>query len=297
MNKSDELKDFFLKLLLQQTDEKATEWLQHQKKRIKEDPTDIKFFIAFSQASRYFKKIPLLVSSEELTKANELAEDFRPDSWNQLQTARVFLMLNFPITDASKWLKTFHKIFETADMYEQEALYAALPIMPFQSDMLDRAMEGLRTNISTVFDAVALNNPYPAKYFDERAWNQMVLKAVFMQRPLFQIQQADQRANPKLSDILVDFAHERWAAGRSVMPELWRYVGPFLKEKNISDIQKVLQSGDPLQEKAGLLVCKNSSLESFRNLPAQISSMKDTNGTGKVTWDQIGKEFQEANNA
>ena len=55
----------------------------------------------------------------------------------------------------------------------------------------------------------------------------MVLKALFVETTLAPIVGLDERANPELARILRDYAHERWAAGRPVSPELWRCVGPF----------------------------------------------------------------------
>lgn len=54
----------------------------------------------------------------------------------------------------------------------------------------------------------------------------MVLKALFIDTTLHPIVGPDERANSKLATLLCDYAHERWAAGRAVTPELWRCVGP-----------------------------------------------------------------------
>jgi len=140
---------------------------------------------------------------------------------------------------------------------------------------------------------VALKNPFPSQYFDERAWNQMVIKAIFLQRPLYQIQNADERANPNLAKILVDFAHERWAAGRKVMPELWRFVGPYTDGGNIADIKKILNSSDPIQVKAGLLACSSSDFGEAKKLLDLQPKMYEAIHNGEISWESIGKEFQE----
>ncbi|SMD41577.1 hypothetical protein SAMN00777080_0102 [Aquiflexum balticum DSM 16537] len=285
-------KIFLFELLKQEVETKSMEWLVLQKEKIEKDGSYLKFYMAFGQASRFFKKTILQLTDQQKKLANSIREGFSPHTWDQLQTARGYLLLHFEEKEASSWVNALNKLFETADMHEQQSLYAALPIMPFQPEMIERAIEGLRTNISSVFDAVALNNPYPSEYFDERAWNQMVLKAIFMQRPLYQIQNADSRANPVLAKILVDFAHERWAAGRTVMPELWRFVGPYVNEENFADIQKVLQTNDPNQKKAALLACGSSDYVPAKKLLEDHSEINKAIINGEITWEHIGVEFQ-----
>jgi hypothetical protein len=288
----EKIKSFLLEVLKENTEGKSIEWLLQQKEKIENEASYLKFYMAFSQASRYFKKQALRISELDKERAEQLKKGFRPSSWDQLQAARSYLLLHFEENDPRSWVIALNKLFETADMHEQQSLYAALPIMPFQEEMTERAIEGLRTNISSVFDAVALNNPFPSQYFDERAWNQMVIKAIFLQRPLYQIQNADERANHNLSKTLIDFAHERWAAGRKVMPELWRFVGPFIESETISDIKKVIDSGDLLQKKAGLLACSQSDFAEAKNLLDQFPDFKSSIQKGDLNWESIGEEFQ-----
>jgi hypothetical protein len=200
-------------------------------------------------------------------------------------------MLSYP-QEKVAWFAAMNQLFETADMYEHQALFAALPLMPFQEDLIPRAIDGLRTNISLVFDAIALNNPFPAKYFPEANWNQMVLKAIFMQRPLYRIQGLEGRRNLALAAIARDFAHERWAAGREVMPEIWRLVAPFVNEMYLEDLKKTLATGDDLQVKAALLTLRESAFTEAKSLlesyPDQVAALD----MDAIAWESIGSEFQ-----
>ena len=101
----------------------------------------------------------------------------------------------------------------------------------------------MRSAVKPVFEAVAHRSPYPREIFDESAWNQMVLKALFIGSELAPIQGLDERANPDLAEVLLDYAHERWAAGRSVSPELWRCVGPFAHGRALKDLERVAATG------------------------------------------------------
>ena len=126
---------------------------------------------------------------------------------------------------------------------EQVAFYRGLPLYPEAQRLEAQAAEGTRTNMRAVFEAVAHRNPYPKEQFAENRWNHLVLKALFVGSTLHPIQGLDERANPTLARMLSDYAHERWAAGRPVSPELWRCVGPHADLEALADLQRVLASG------------------------------------------------------
>jgi hypothetical protein len=287
-----EIKRFLEQILENRAEEKSTIWLRQKAEQIENSKANSSFFLAFSQASRFFKKENLALKESEKAEAAALTPGFDPSYWDLLQTARTFLLLSFD-REKEEWLSAVNQLFETGDLYEQQALYAALPLMPFPENLVSRAIDGCRTNMTVVFDAIALNNPFPAKYFPEANWNQLVLKSIFMQRPLYRIYNLDYRRNPSLADIASDFAHERWAAGREVMPELWRLVAPFINEKFISDLKKVVSSKDQLEVEAGLLALFGCNSEVAKQLLQGHNEEVMAIEYGEITWEKIGRDFQE----
>lgn len=287
-----EIKRFLEQILEKRVEEKSFIWFKQKAEQIENTKANTGFFLAFSQASRYFKKENLALSETEKVEAAALAPGFDPSHWDLLQTARTFLLLSFD-REKEEWLAAVNQLFETGDMYEQQALYASLPLMPFPEELLSRAIDGCRTNMTLIFDAIALNNPFPAKYFPEANWNQLVLKSIFMQRPLYRIQKLDERRNPALADIASDFAHERWAAEREVMPELWRLVAPFINEKFIADLKKVLASKDQLEVEAALLTLFGCNSEVAKQLLQGHNEEVMAIEYGEITWEKIGRDFQD----
>ncbi|MEX2511497.1 MAG: EboA domain-containing protein [Cyclobacteriaceae bacterium] len=284
-------KSFLKSILEKSASPEAMDWLGQQMDKIEQDKGGMKLYLAFGQASKHFSKKNLELIDHEIQEADSLRKGFRIQCWNELQTARTLLLLSMVSEEDTFWLEKMDKIVETGDMHEQEALYAALPLLPFPERLTKRAAEGLRTNIISIFDAIALDNPYPSEYLEEKAWNQLLLKAIFMQRPLYRIIGADQRANPDLAKTLVDYVHERWSAGRSVMPELWRYVGPFLDEHSLPMLDKVLREGEKLEQQAVALVCFKNHTEGARELLENYPQLKSQVASGSLSWENVGKEY------
>jgi len=290
MKQNQEYSLFLLGLLENSAEQQSLDWLEQKVSKIKDASSPTGFFLAFSQASRFFLKDPLKLSDAKKNKAVQLVEGFDPSHWNLLQSARTYLLLHLNL-EQEDWLEAVNQLFETGDLYEQAALYAALPMLPFQEELLPRAIDGCRTNMTLVFDAIALNNPFPRRNFPELNWNQLVLKAIFMQRPLYQIQGLEERRDRALAEIASDFAHERWAAGRNVMPELWRLVVPFMNDQYLADLRQVLSSTDSLEQEGGALALYQSDFAPAKALLADFPDLLTQVESGEITWEKIGIEF------
>lgn len=199
--------------------------------------------------------------------ANHSESERRPhQTWTLDRVVRVLLLTNIQNKSEEDYCQTIETLFETAEINEAVALYTALSYLQYPEKWLFRATEAVRSNMGPVFDALAFQNPYPAKYFSESAWNQLVLKCIFNDKPIYLINGLDERANQNLANILSDFAHERWAAHRTISPQVWRLVSKFITPTILEDITKLFNSENIQNQKVATLVCKESNNQEAKNL-------------------------------
>jgi hypothetical protein len=210
--------------LSRQVEQDALAWLNHKRRQLSEGSSNLVFFTAFSGVPRYIGKQDLKLTQEDWNAIETIRPGWFPRNWSCDRVARILLLLALPQDNPDEYVQRVEQVFNIADVGELVTLYQALPILPFPERFRLRAAEGIRSNMTAVFNAVALQNPYPAEYFDNIAWNQMVLKALFVGSPLHLIHGLEKRNNLDLSQMLIDYAREREAANRSVSHELWELV-------------------------------------------------------------------------
>lgn len=287
------LRELLYNWLARQVSETSLSWLEEKSHQIAQGATQRVFYTTFSAVPRYLGKQPLSLFAEDLLAADAIRTGWNPQHWSVDQAGRTLVVLSLPHTDVEKYLWILEQVFTTADVRESIALYQSLPLLPHPEHHRARAAEGVRSNMTTVFNAIALRNPYPAEYFDDLAWNQMILKAVFVGSPLYLIQGSDHRANPELGKMLLDYAHERWAAKRSVSPELWRFVG--YSDSELQALAKVLREDDIVQQEAAALACAHSPLPQAKELLAHYSKFQAAIERGDLTWSSFNRDRLGAN--
>lgn len=281
--------DLLLRWLSRQVTQDGLTWLEEKRRQIAQGVPDRVFFTAFSAVPRYTGKTDLELTVEDLQAAEGCRIGWFPKHWSVDQAGRTLLLLALSHLDANQYVRSLDKLFAAADVGELVALYQTLPLLPYPERHCLRAAEGIRSNITTVFNAVALHNPYPADYFDKLAWNQMVLKAIFVGSPLDLIWGLDRRANPELAHMLTDYARERWAAKRPVNPELWRPVGPFADRSIVTALETVINHPDAAQQAAGALACSQSSLPQAQALLARHPHLHTLIQEGSLTWSSFSQ--------
>ena len=238
--------------LARQLPEAASAWLHGQLETLAGAPAERELHIALGLIPRRLGREDLALSDTDLAAARQARPDWDPRGWSLDEAARILVLCTLGPRNTD-FATLFADLCRTADVQESVALYKGLPLYPEPAALVPQAAEGVRTNMRAVFEAVAHNNPYPRDHFDENRWNQMVLKALFVGVALAPIQGLDERANPALMRMLCDYAHERWAAGRAVSPELWRCVGPHADDAARADLARVQAEGTDREKAAAAL--------------------------------------------
>ena len=207
----------------------AQTWLRDRCAQLSGGASEGVFYTVFSQSVRHAGKAPLEATTLEQAEAYAFHPGWDLSDWTRDQATRAALLLG--LSGGSKTVEMILSLYQTADLGEHLALARSLFLMPDAKALIHIAREAIRSNTGDLFAAISQRNPYPAEHCDEIAWNQMVVKCLFVDLPLHSIYGFDQRLNAELSRIVMALAKERRSAGRALSSEAWLCVAPFADEE------------------------------------------------------------------
>jgi len=269
--------------LMRQLDAKQGAWLDEQIAALRKDAADTTLDVALGMIPRRLGRGELALTDADLAAAGKAVPGWDPRGWGVAEAARILALVSLPAA-GKPFAERFRSLCSTADVAELATLYRGLPLYPDSAALEPQVGEGLRSNMRVVFEAIAHRNPYPKAHFDDHRWNHMVLKALFIGSPLAPIQGLDERANPQLARIMLDFAHERWAAGRPVPFEIWRCVGPFAEGQAIEDLARVLERGEGIERRAAALALAASPDRRAAELLAAVPALAGEISGKRLSW-------------
>ncbi len=156
-------------------------------------------------------------------KAESISEgsEWEVSHWTKADLGRLILLgaaLNKCTHD--KYM-TFEKVFSYCDASERKSLINGLYWLLEDERLIPFAEEVQRTNDMDLFAALVAENPFPAMNYSDAAFNQMVLKSLFLGLSIDRIAGLQYRLNDDLSRMCDDYLHERRLAGREIPASLW----------------------------------------------------------------------------
>jgi hypothetical protein len=240
-------------LLAARSERRALEWIENAGRAIAGGVPHDRLAALVSLASRRLARGALSPTPSELAQASELVEGWNPERWSQLETARVMLVLSRTDLAQKSAVDDLEEAFRYADIGEMCALHRSLQFLPDAKRFVWRAGEGCRSSMRAVFEAAACDTPFPVKNFDELAWRQLVIKALFVEAPLWRVYGLDTRLDAELARMALDLADERRSAGRNVQHELWACLGDVSGERGTQSIERELAGSYALGRRAAAI--------------------------------------------
>jgi hypothetical protein len=156
------------------------------------------FPVAFAGAGRRLGKAPT-----------------RRAPWCADECGRAALLLGV-IDQVGDQVSFVRDLIRRGEVRERQAVLRVLAELPQPARFVELAIDACRTNVQSVFEAIACDNPYPSAQFADPAFNQMTLKALFIGAPVGRIVGLPGRITDELVRMVEAYASERRAAGRSV---------------------------------------------------------------------------------
>jgi len=151
----------------------------------------------------------------------QAAELLLPGGWPLSAVGRAALSCRLSeLLEPAEHFAALVKQFRTGDNAERAALLHALSLFAEPQRFSELAIDACRSHVQSVFEAIACENPYPARCFPEANFNQLVLKAFFTGVAVRRIEGLPGRRTLELTRMALAYASERRAAGRSVPDDL-----------------------------------------------------------------------------
>ena len=147
--------------------------------------------------------------------------------WTADEAARVAFLLAAASADPAALPQVVSAAYHEGDSSEKKAVVQGLSLLPDPGRFLDLALDAGRRAETTLFRAVACDNPFPARHYPELEFNKLVMKAAFVGAPVSRIVGLDRRANPDLARMAMDYVSEQESAVRRFEPQIWLAVAPF----------------------------------------------------------------------
>jgi hypothetical protein len=194
---------------IEQVNGSGASWLSTQLTRV--SPTDAG--TAFALIARKLGATPIAMDVAGAPSP--------PQGWDTALVARLALLVHVTSHQpADVQRRLVQDLFYKGDTPERCAVLRTLWLLDEPENYALIATDGVRSHVQPVVEAIACENPYPALYLDDLAFNQLVMKAFFTGVPVHRISGLRQRLNADLRRMALDYAAERRAAGRSVPEDL-----------------------------------------------------------------------------
>ncbi len=196
---------------------------------------------------------PVIADSEEKLELNH---------WSTADIGRAVLLGSALRHCEYDHYRLIQQAYTYSDNSEKKSIVLSLYWLSDDKRVAELCEEVQRTNAMDLFIALALNNPIPAVYYSNSAFNQLVLKSLFQNMQIDQILGLRCRLNPELERMCDDYLHERRLANRDIPASLWLTLNPNTASQETTEAWIAALNSDSAEQRfyaiSALLACRHS---------------------------------------
>jgi hypothetical protein len=255
-------------------DEQGSHWLNQARQHLEKldgDLDSVANKLAFFSATAKRKLGLSLLSGEIVSgfiqEAYGQCDKVYLDHWSVTDAARVILLADTITSGKFAVDQLFQLCYRYGDGGERTSLIKGLALINLSDQSTEFIIDVARTNSLELFSALVHKNPWPAVRFPVSAFNQVVLKSLFMGINISNMEGLRAGRNPELGRMAADYVQERLDAGREIPESIWLAAdATMLTKQGLTAWESALQSNETqLKHQLALAGCLWQT-----NLPASL---------------------------
>ena len=146
--------------------------------------------------------------------------------WTTDVGGRAALLLAVAAGSPSALPELLRRVYDEGDTTERIAVVRSLSLLPDGGRFVETALDAGRTNDTTLFEALACDNPFAARHYPDPELNKLVMKVAFVGLEVDRIVRLDDRGNPELARMGMEYIDEQESASRPFAPAIWLAIAP-----------------------------------------------------------------------
>ncbi len=143
------------------------------------------------------------------------------DHWTVSDAARVLLFSETVLSGLFSTDTLFQVYYRYSDGGERESLLKGLPFIQLSSESTEFIIDVARTNSLSLFTALTYKNPWLVVNLPVAAFNQIVLKSLFLGININTLEGLRAARNSDLGRMTADYVQERIDADRDIPDSIW----------------------------------------------------------------------------
>lgn len=231
-------------------DAQGHEWLNQAKLQLTQLNDDLELvvnkLVFFTSSAKRKLGMSLLngeIDSGFIADIYEQCNKISLSHWSVTDAARILLLTEILASKSFSADELFQLCYRYSDGDERASLLKGLALLKLSDESIPFIIDIARTNSLELFFSLIYKNPWPVVKFPIPAFNQLVLKSLFLGINIVHLEGLRAARNSELGRMADDYVQERLDAGKEIPESIWLAVdASLLTEQGLTAWEYALQT-------------------------------------------------------